>query len=508
MQGVLYHKGISLLEVAFFLIALTILSLFVADKISSRTKSLESKIIAEQIKTVSAALNLYIASFDSMDDVEFPLEVKNSTLVKAGYLPSSKKDSNYLTDGESNYIIKLQSAGNKKPSLMGITLLCLKGLEGNRLSVVNNLGFSGGTVLYNNPSAVLGALDGWGLKLSDYPSISANPLIKNKYDCVFNLSSYEPIVNQSDSLNHRPSLTPDEINISGMISGSDIPLMRGGIWGPLYTSDALVVTNNSNDKDIIIEVINAKTNEVVSRGHYLETKNKIFISDDYVGMNIFLRIIPVDSAGHQGDAVVMPQNGKQIKISTFSGSLFNQVSFQVQANLFNHDFSVPIDPLNNTRSDIGECRDTPMTGDTGDTAAGVDVEGVRLDLTRSQAYSPYLTPHVISFFVNDKLVLRMKISNPSLVPFKNLTWGSYDMRNNHSPLIPGSDVSGTGFFLLTPSCNKSDRKNVRFDIRIDGTDYPCLNKNWDGSYPLWKPFFVTLSELATNLWDNNESINK
>ncbi|QIX94794.1 hypothetical protein [Cedecea sp. FDAARGOS_727] len=500
MKGMLFCKGISLLEVAFFLIALTILSLFVAEQISIRSKYLESKIISDQVRAVSDALNAYLENLKVSDDTKFPLEVKISTLVKSGYLPHSKYESDYLTGSENNYIIKLQATGNQPDHLVGMTLLCLSNIK--KLSVINNLGFSGGVVSINGSSMVTGALGGWAFNRSDYPSIFNDPLIKNINDCVFNLSSWEPIIDESDYLN-KPTLSSDKLNIQGLVAGEEVSLLNGGIWNPLYRSDALIVTNNSINKDIVVEVIDVDSNNIITRGHYMGTENKIFISEKYIGMKIILKIIPVDPAGHEGDAIVMPQNGSNISIEDFNGSLFHKISFKVQANLFNHDFSVPVEPKNNTRSDTGECSDVQKTGDN---PAGIDVEGVQLDLVRSKEYSPYLIPHVISLLIDNQSILTLKISNPSTVPFRTLSWGTYDRRDNHSPLIPGVDVSGNGFSLITGRCLKSDSKNIRFGIRIDKHDYSLSNQHWDGGSPLWKPIFVTLTGETANIWRDHESI--
>ncbi|SFN08327.1 hypothetical protein SAMN05216516_102278 [Izhakiella capsodis] len=484
-----YNKGISLLEVSYFLILMTGVILFVNNYFFLQKESCESTFITQQIKKVTTSLNLYIKNLPFSADQSFPYEVTTSELIDRGFLSKSINTNSSLVDHEDNYILKFQTGDNSQHYVIaGLTFLCMDHLRTKSAMILNQLGFSGGSLTDENPSTLVGGSGAWHINLDDYKKIYSNPLIRKFHSCIFSISSYEPVVNKrGDFL--KPNISSGDLNIVGMSANIDASLNDGGSWQPLFESDAIIINNNSNIKNVIIEVYTKNTNKLLSSKYYSGNEDKIFVSNKYLDRSLYLKVIPVDSSGHRGDPVTLPQNGYSINVTPYEGNLFKKINYLVQADIYNKDFSLPLNPRNDTRSDVGQCGVKGVT-----TPAGIDIKDLQLNLITSYDNSAYLKPHTFALMVNGVNILSLKVINPSLALTSLITLKSYDIRKNHILVAPGLTTTGNGFYLINKSCQKNDSEKIHFSISIDNITHFVDAINWVGTQPLWKPDSICITD--------------
>lgn len=481
------NKGISLIEVSLTIIAITILFLLINDYIASCNNRQESFAISSQLKEFSDGLAHYIQDED-MDGINnVPYEVSNEKLINSGFINKDyNKESQFLKHSD-NYIIKLNDSSEFPTTYLGLSFICMDDLNKQKFQIVHDLGFSGGifTSLNNDNSILFGGSGGWEIKSKDYPSIfSKNPLIKpDKNKCVFNITSYEAISNNRGSL-IRPVVRPRDFSISGETQGDEKKLSHGGDWAPLFKDNALVITNNGVQKDIIVSIINASNGDLLSRTNFKGREDKLYITDKYINMGIKVKITPIDSSGHTGNSITLPQNST-INIVPYKDILWSSAKFYYQTDIYNSDFSISKNPKSNSRSDIGQCADSESTAKT-KTPAGLDIEGMELRLLQSESGSAYLTPHTIELTTNnDTSILKLEVTNPSATSADKIMWGTNDIRNFHFPFIPGIAVQGNGYYSISDACKLIDKKNLVVQINVDGTNFVnSKHLSWNGNDPV------------------------
>ncbi|PIJ89832.1 hypothetical protein BL250_14990 [Erwinia sp. OLTSP20] len=489
----------SLLYVSFFIVAITVLMVSITRYVTIKKSFFTKNIIARQMKKISNGLDNYIGSLSESDRDVYPYEVPIQELADKDFISAQYDLSSFLPSHESSYIIKLINDNKNVSRLAGVTFLCDKSLKSEKYSISHALGFSGG-VLRNfgsDTSKVFGAAGGWVLDPAEYKTLFSNKLLENPDNCVFNLTGYMPVNNKSNQID-KPVLADGDIVVMGMSDGQQKAIFDSA-WQPLFKDDALVITNNSPFKSLYMEIVSGADDSIMMQSYLNQHTNYVYITKAFIGNSIKINIYPLDPAGNKGNAITIPPNDGLINIENYSDSIWNKLDFYVQANLYNSDMSIPKKPLNGTRSDIGLCADDASkdkeknkTGSkdkdktTDKVSAGFDIEGLFFDMKTSHSGAGYLSSHNIKFNLNDHTILDLVISNPSQLSSGKIFWGTNDIRNSHSPLIPGMNVKYNGFYLLTDSCKKKDSFDLKASISVDEKFYSnVLAQKWTGDKPLW-----------------------
>ncbi|WON76969.1 hypothetical protein [Serratia sp. UGAL515B_01] len=524
------QRGLSLIEVSLYIIVFTISLVIITDSINIHLKSKKKEEIINGIQQFNDAFKQYIIDnqIDFLSSKEAtPHAMSFDDLKKMGYLPQQMTDSNYMTFSSTGYVIQknvarvLDNIG--RPQLVGIVITCPQnGIQSNPYvlrGIINQLGVSAG-MMEENQSRIIGSHGIWEISRQDRPS--GVPLFEQGAGCIYSLLTDVSYFHEKGAI-QPPEFLNSKISVEAFSAGHKIPLQSGEAWYPLFNTDVLHLFNNNKAKHIRIDLEDQNNSLLysnffnssdikISPGYFQSGKK----ASSIFGKKFKIKITPFDDFQHPGKSVYL-FNGSPITIKRYQGSIWNSFSIKMGVNIYNKNYKIPINPVGNTRSDIGYCSDenkkdivTPM---------GIDIIGMDIDLIMpEQKEASYIEPQTIAIIVDNaanpppdpdpdpdpdpgpssepkplpdidtgpKRIFILTLKSPTDLHSDPMEWGSYDRRFTQPPLIGNAVLSNTLYYRISKACQTSMSGEASVYIKTNTARKKIDSIAWDaGQASTW-----------------------